>query len=131
VALALAGCIPLSLGTIDLGVGRSFEDILKVEAVLANNGFSQAELTVAGKHVPGIEYKEKFYSGFSSKLSGVEVAVELYKSDGHLASTLGQRSYKLTPEVIEVLSKLQRDLKPIFGPEVSLKMRGDCGPPAI
>ena len=128
VALALVGCIPLSLGTIDLGVGRSFEDMLKVETVLANNGFSQHELVVAGKHVPRSEYKGKFHSGFSSSLNGVEVAVELYKSDGHLDMTLGQRSDKLTPEVIEVLMKLQRDLKPVFGPDISLKMCDDCGP---
>ncbi len=103
----------------------------KVEAVLANNGFSQAELVVEGKHVPRIEYKEKSYSGFSSSLKGVEVAVALYKADGHLSLTLGQRSYKLTPEVKEALMRLQRDLKPVFGPDISLKMCDDCGPPTI
>ena len=131
VILALAGCLPLSLGTIDLGVGRSFEDMLEVETVLANNGFSQDELVVAGKPVPRIENKERFYSGFSSSLKGVEVAVTLYTSDGHLDVTLGQRNDKLTPEVIEVLMKLQRDLKPAFGPDISLKMCDDCGPPMM
>jgi hypothetical protein len=105
--------------------------MLKVETVLANNGFSKHESVVAGKHVPRIEYKGKLYSGFSSSLNGVEVAVELYKSDGHLHMTLGQRSDKLTPEVIEVLMKLQRDLKPVFGPDISLKMCDDCGPPMM
>ena len=128
VALALVGCVPLSLGTIDLGVGRSFEDMLEVEKVLANNGFSQTESVVAGKHVPRIEHKERFYSGFSSSLNGGGVSGELYKSDGHLHMTLGQRNDKLTPEVIEILTKLQRDLKPVFGPDISLKMCDDCGP---
>lgn len=102
--------------------------MLKVETVLANNGFSQHELVVEGKHVPRIEYKEKFYSGFSSSLKGVGVSVELYKSEGHLDMTLGQRNDELTPEVIEVLMKLERDLKTVFGPDISLKMCDDCGP---